>query len=90
MRKNGNFTTHLNLPDDTEMDIRVHWSGYYEPARVTGAWEDCYPEDSDMEITRVTEEGEWPEGLSIREFAKLISEQEDRLIEQCWEDYHAE
>lgn len=90
MRKTGNVVTYLNLPDDTEMEIRVYWSGFYEPAKVYGPWDDSHPADGDMEITRVEDVSDWPEGLSIKEFAQLVSEQEARLIDVCWEDFHAE
>ena len=81
------FETTIEIGDE-EYEVRVVWEGYYQPAKTTGAPENCYPEEGEMEIVKVEFVGEWPEGLSQEEFDSICTDQYSRLIDLAWEHYH--
>ncbi len=37
--------------DGTEFDITFSYEHSYQPAKLSGAWEDCYPEEEDFLFT---------------------------------------
>ena len=84
----GDFKTTIEIGDD-EYEVRVTWEGYYEPARgMGGPWEYSSPAEGEMNIEKVEFVGDWPEGLSQQEFDALCKDENDRLIDLAWENYH--
>ncbi len=83
--KTGQFETWLQLPDESEVDVIVKWEGTYERAYISGPPENCYPETSEMEILSVEFVGDWPEGLTQKEFDALCKKAEDRFLCRAWD-----
>jgi hypothetical protein len=84
----ANFTTYIYPVldgEETEIEVVVDYDANYQPARVSGPPEDCYPEDSEMTINSVTTEFKGWES----EIANEIENCQDILEEQAWEDYHS-
>lgn len=87
--RTGNFEDYVCLDDENEIEVYVEWEGYYEAARgMGGPWEDSSPAEGDMTLVKVEPEGEWPEGLSKRQFADAVERASDRLTDRAWEEYH--
>lgn len=63
-------------------DLDVTYSANYTPGRTYGPPEDCYPDDSELEITSITYSGE--------DITDLLSEKALEQIEaKVWEDANA-
>lgn len=82
------FTTYI-YPElngvETEVGVVVDYDANYQPAKVSGPPEDCYPEDSEMTINSVTPDTpDWPE-----EIMNEIKSQEERFVDEAWEHYHS-
>jgi len=62
------------------LEVECDCYGYYEPARLSGPPEDCYPEEYDFEISNVRVEG-YPDFT-----ARDLTETEERWIEERFFD----
>ena len=61
------------------LDLDVTYSASYTPAKLSGPPEDCYPEDSECEVTSIAYGGE--------DITDLLSEKVLEQIEaKVWED----
>ncbi len=67
---------------ESDAELAIEFDASFTPAKLSGAWENCYPEDSQMDITSIT----W-NGIEV-----IITDQDELdLIEQaCWDAYFDE
>ena len=86
-----NVTYTLMLGDEeVDVDFNIEADITYEPARVSGPPEDCYPDSSECEITAI-----FPldtiDGFKDSDLLDALDKQigEDKIIEDLWEDYHS-
>ena len=77
------FTHCLTIGDEEDVEVEVEWEGYYEPARISGPPENCYPEESEMDILEVIR-------IDTRQPVVLTEDQLDELTERAWEKLHRE
>lgn len=77
---------------DQEHDIEfgIEADIVYEPARISGPPEDCYPDASECTITSIMPM-DGVSGYDDAAILEALDEQvgEDRIIEDLWEDYMA-
>ena len=73
---------------DVEFEIQADIT--YQPARISGPPEDCYPDESECEITSIRVM-DTVEGHTDAEILKALEVQvgEDRIVEDLWDDYSA-
>jgi hypothetical protein len=89
----GNCFTTTVYPIDRdgaehEIDVRVHYDCDYEPAKVSGPPESCYPASGEMVITEIEILHDLPEMLSPSEAYACAEDSMDRLTEEAWESYN--
>jgi hypothetical protein len=84
---------YLYLRDDAiEVEIDVAYSAIYRPAKLSGPPENCYPDESEMELDGYsilniqTPPEEAP--VTKREIQSAFDKDENRIIDACWEDFH--
>lgn len=69
---------------ETEVGVTVDYDASYDPGRLSGPPENCYPPDSEMTINSVIPDTpDWP-----RTIAEEIEAVKDRIEEEAWEHYH--
>ena len=92
----SNTTFIYVYPEDVEVKLTVEYNAVYEPARISGPPEDCYPATSEMEILDIDiflpDTGSYPDGVEpfTEEFIRKYCAQDSVLKEiedKCWEDY---
>ena len=76
--------------EEVDVDFNIEADITYEPARVSGPPEDCYPDSSECEITSIkvlsTVEG-YTDKRILMELETQVDE--DKIIDDLWEDYHS-
>ena len=88
--------TYLSLHDDQlEVSIDASYNAVYRPAKVSGPPENCHPDESELDLTGFTVEGvrDFSDGgdlpdPTLSELAAAFQAAEDRIIAECWEDFH--
>lgn len=71
---------------DNEIDLYITGDGYYDPGRISGPPEDCYPPEGDMEIVSIeTDDGPYFGELSDKEHDQIITALFENLEDE--EDY---
>jgi hypothetical protein len=65
------------LPDDTELEIE--YTVVYDPGVRSGPPEICYPEEGELTILSITQNGKPFEGI-------ISDEEQDKIEGKCWED----
>ena len=87
----GTFNTWITLLDknneEDEVMVYVEYDATYEPAYVTGLPENCYPDSSEMELTKITAIGKLPEGITQEMLTAEAEADNDRLTQLAWDDY---
>ena len=77
--KTGIFTTEYEREEDT-IEVTVEWEGHYEPAKLSGPWEDSYEAEGEIDILSVTDTA----GKSV-----MVSQEfEEHLIDMAWDEFH--
>jgi hypothetical protein len=82
------FTVTITQTIMVEVEVEVTLVGHYVPAQVYGPPEDCYPEDSDMEVTDV----KVLEDLDLKGLAEATlsgGEELDKVITAAWSELDA-
>ena len=74
------FETAIYDDDDNEIMVDVEYDAYYLPAKVSGPPENCYPEESEMNINSVKDGDGHEVALSERQM--------EQIIDEAWEQYH--
>lgn len=74
------MTTFLTYVGD-DIEVCVDYDATYQPARISGPPEDCYPEYGEMTINSVTDS----DGGEVA----LTDAQRDRITQEAWDDYHS-
>ena len=77
--RTGTFTT-IFEGEEADIEVTVEWEGYFEPAKLSGPMEDCYPESGDMDILSVRD--------SDGKCVIVPQEFEEYLLDKAWEEYH--
>lgn len=84
------LTTYTIELDGNEIDLTIEYDAVYQPAKLSGPPEDCYPDESELDITdvtvpdlssdcTVTEE----QIIAYLDTAKV----QERLHDACWEHF---
>lgn len=75
---------------EVDVDFRIEADITYQPARISGPPEDCYPDESECDITDIKVLSQ-VDGLTDGDIIDALLKQvgEDKLIEDLWEDYMA-
>jgi len=83
------------LPDGSEVDVSVTFSGYYDPGCSYGLPENCYPPEGEININTIQIENEpaqdfdeWARKVGLTEAD--IAGIEDRLMEQIQEAQYSQ
>lgn len=79
--KSGKFESSVEISDQ-EFDVMVFWEGSDDRGDY---WT---PPDRWMEITKVEFVGDWPEGLSEKQFKFICDHNLDRWCDMAWDTYH--
>ena len=70
--------------EEHEIPVTVDYDAEYDPGRVTGPWEDCYPPSGDMTINSIEPVGEWPDGITLN----MVSDMQlDFIKDDAWNHY---
>lgn len=84
----------LYLHDETiEVEIDVAYNASYRPAQISGPPEDCYPDESELEVTGFTVvsatllDGD-ALNFTADELTAAFQKEQGRIIAACWEDFH--
>lgn len=75
--------------EEHEIDVRIEYDAVYQPARLSGPPEDCYPEESSMDLTKVEVIGDLPEGITYGMVVVASMADDERLTDEAWEHYHS-
>lgn len=82
------FTTEIYIytPDGEEHEIHVtvDYDAAYDPGRISGPPENCYPPESEMTINSITPTGALPDGVAID---MANNRQLERIEEEAWEHF---
>ena len=66
---------------------------YHAPGRTSGPPEDCYPDESECELTKVTDvvisdgEREWTAEQKPKLVAQCLEQLEDKLRDLAWDEW---
>jgi hypothetical protein len=72
-----------------DIEVVVTFTASYTPARLNGLPEDCYPEDSELDIEEMHFVNKDGCELSDKELEQaLVDEHIDRIEEECWDHFH--
>ena len=85
------LTTYTIEFDGNEIDLTIEYDAFYQPARVSGPPEDCYPEESACDITDVTFDLDPDCTVTEEQVVAYLDTPRinEKLYDACWEDYMA-
>ena len=91
------FETYITFPEsdneelsELEIDVRIDYDAYYQPAYVSGPPEDCYPAEGDMELNSIDPVEDLPKGITQEMFKGVVDASLDRLTDEAWDHYHVQ
>jgi hypothetical protein len=79
------------LQEDDEIDVkfRIEANMNFFPGNYSGRYEDCYPDDSDLEITGVEIVGEFDQRFTEEQIIAALEDQSLDVIEDdLWDKYN--
>lgn len=89
----SNFETTVYPTDsdgvEWEIEVRIHYDATYQPARISGPPEDCYPADSKMILTGMDILSDLPQGITYKDVIAAADASEERIEEEAWQDFHS-
>ena len=74
------FETTVDGPEDEEIPVSVEYDAIWQPAKLSGPPDQCWPDESSMELTRIVDSDGWE--------VRLTDNQYDRLVDEAWDDFH--
>jgi hypothetical protein len=83
--------------DSWEVEYNVEYDAVYQPAKLSGPPDRCYPDESSMDIsdftvtsiTKVDAESLAPQPTDEQIKAAFEKHENERLVEEaCWNDFH--
>ncbi len=88
------YTLLLSIPgsewesEEVDVDFRIEADITYQPARISGPPEDCYPDESTCDIEDIKVMSQI-DGLTDDDIIDALLKQigEDKITEDFWEDY---
>ena len=90
-RKTWDFETVVYVLDHDGADwgiaVGISYDATYEPGRLSGPWEDCYPASGDMDIHDIEIIDDLPLGITEQMVMDACETARDRLEDESWEDY---
>ena len=89
----SSFNTYINVTDqdgEHEIEVKISYDATYQAAYTSGLPEDCYPAESEMDLTEIEPISELPAGITQEMLAVAAVAEEDRITELAWDDYHSE
>lgn len=72
---------------DHEIPVRIDYDAIYQPARISGPPENCYPDESEMTINAIEPLGDLPEGITQKILEEVAADM--GIEDECWEHYHS-
>lgn len=82
------YTLNLNVNTEVDVTFNIQADMFYEAGKLYGAPEDCYPADSDCDITEIDVVGT-VEGFTPAELvAALKNQYADEIEEDLWSEYN--
>jgi hypothetical protein len=88
----SHFTTTVYPTDrdgqDWEINVRVDYDCDYQPAKVSGPPEDCYPEAGELDMTEITILDELPSMITDADVYAAAEDAKDRLDQEAWDHFH--
>ena len=87
----ADFKTYLyieNADGEHEIEVRISYDASYQAAYISGPPEDCYPADSEMDLTEVTPVNDLPAGITQEMLVVEAMAADERLTDEAWEHYH--
>lgn len=68
---------------EEELELDISAKGYYDPGRLSGPPEDCYPPEGELEITSIELDGKKWDG-------RLTDEEHDKVVEKLWDSQESD
>ena len=87
----ADFKTYLyieNQDGEHEIEVRISYDASYQAAYISGPPENCFPEDSSMDLTEVTPVNDLPEGITQKMLVVKAMAADERLTDEAWEHFH--
>jgi hypothetical protein len=83
------LTTYTIELDGNEIDLTIEYDAVYQPARISGPPEDCYPDESELDITDVMFDLPPDATCTEEQVIAFITQpvMEQKLEEACWEHF---
>ena len=74
--RNYHCTVTLTGPDGQEAEVAVTYEAYWDPGKINGPPENCYPPEGELNV------------LALDPPLVLDAAQQEYLEDQCWDDFH--
>ena len=87
----ADFKTYLYIENEDgehEIEVRISYDASYQEAYISGPPEDCYPADSEMDLTDIEPIGTLPECITQEMLRVAAVAADERLTDEAWEHYH--